>query len=53
MEERLQLIQNEIHAKRAAESSVHQSTSIVVADAEKRGPNSKKISESPSEAREV
>ena len=42
VEELLQLIQYGTQAKRFAESSVHQSTSSVVAYAEKRGPNSKK-----------
>ena len=42
MEELLQLIQYRPHAKRFAESSVHQSTSSVDAYAEKRGPNNKK-----------
>ena len=42
VEELLQLIQYRTQAKRFAESSVHQSTSSVVAYAEKRGPNNKK-----------
>ena len=42
VEELLQPIQYRTQAKRFAESSVHQSTSSVVAYAEKRGPNNKK-----------
>ena len=42
VEELLQLIQYRTEAKRFAESSVHQSTSSVVAYAEKRGLNNEK-----------
>ena len=41
VEELLQLIQNRTQAKGFAESSVHQSTSSVVAYAEKHSPNIK------------